>query len=69
MIQITLVSKIVTIVSIVNIILPLDGLVKFLEENFVCKRCQKVLTSLASANDDEQQRPPLSLEVFDLPVV
>jgi hypothetical protein len=50
-----------------NIILPLDGLVKFLEENFVCKRCRKCLTTSVGANgDDEQQRPPLGLEVFGL---
>jgi hypothetical protein len=51
-----------------NILLPLDGLVKFLEENFACKRCHKSLTSVASANDDDaqQQRPPLGLEVFGL---
>jgi hypothetical protein len=50
-----------------NIILPLSGLVKFLEENFVCKRCRKCLTSSIGANDDdEQQRPPLGLEVFGL---
>jgi hypothetical protein len=47
-----------------NILLPLDTLVTFLSENFVCKRCHKRLTQ--NAGDDEQPLPPLGLEGFGL---
>jgi hypothetical protein len=45
-----------------NVILPLDGLLLFLENNFCCKRCHKSLKRC----DDAQPIPPLGLEVFGL---
>jgi hypothetical protein len=46
-----------------NIILPLDRLVSFLENNFVCKRCRHRLTTRCNK---EQFEPPLVLEIFGL---
>jgi hypothetical protein len=50
-----------------NIILPLDSLVAFLEENFVCKRCRHRLTTTTRfAGSREQSEPPRVLEIFGL---
>ena len=45
-----------------NVILPLNQLLEFIENSFCCKRCNKTLTRC----DEEQQVPPLGLEVFGL---
>jgi hypothetical protein len=45
-----------------NIILPLDGLLQFLEQNVCCKECRKSINTLPN----EQPHSPLVLEVFGL---
>jgi hypothetical protein len=45
-----------------NTILPLDNLVSFLENSFVCKRGRHRFTRC----NEEQSEPPLGLEVFGL---
>ena len=46
-----------------NVLLPLDSLIVFLEENFMCKICRR---SIKRSNEDGQQTPLLGLEVFGL---
>jgi hypothetical protein len=45
-----------------NVILPLDGLLCFIENNFCCKRCHKSLKRSTRG----EATPPLGLEVFGL---
>jgi hypothetical protein len=47
-----------------NVIIPLHSLISFLEQNFVCKRCRKRLSTGQSSAD--QSLPPFELEVFGL---
>ena len=47
-----------------NILLPLDSLIAFLENNFMCKKCRRTIKR--SEDEDGQQTPPLGLEVFGL---
>jgi hypothetical protein len=47
-----------------NVILPLSSLVKFIENNFVCKRCRKRLISTGLA--EHQSQAPFELEVYGL---
>jgi hypothetical protein len=44
-----------------NVLLPLKGLLCFIETNFSCKRCHK---SLKRCPEEQQPVPPLGLEVF-----
>lgn len=45
-----------------NVILPLDGLIYFLEDHFCCKKCCRSIKKCA----DEQPQSSLVLEVFGL---
>jgi len=47
-----------------NVILPLDQLLFFIENNFLCRQCSRKLTK----SEDKQDVPPLGLEVFGLAV-
>ena len=47
-----------------NVILPLDQLLRFIEDNFICRRCNRRLTK----SEDIRDIPPLGLEVFGLAV-
>jgi hypothetical protein len=46
-----------------NVLLPLKGLLCFIETNFCCKRCHK---SLKRCPEEQQPVPPLGLEVFGI---
>jgi hypothetical protein len=46
-----------------NVLLPLKGLLCFMETNFTCKRCHK---SLKRCPEEQQPVPPLGLEVLGI---
>jgi hypothetical protein len=46
-----------------NILLPLDGLLQFLQQRFCCKKCRKSIKTLPN---EQPHHPPLVLEVFGL---
>ena len=47
-----------------NVILPLDQLLRFIETNFLCRRCNRKLTK----SEDIRDVPILGLEVFGLAI-